>query len=113
MGVYWPTKQDSPVEHGGLRLSLMHEGKEGHVITRDISIVSSSVSLSIGVFLFQDRYFQDSDTESHAVRQFQLVNAWPKGKLQPKDEDTLIALMDMVTRWQQQTGVAPVVIHCM
>lgn len=66
----------------------------------------SGSTLSLLSFVLQD------DDPILRVRQFQVTN-WPPNAAFPNDEGTLLDVMDMVTRWQQQSGVTPVVVHCM
>ncbi|ELT90942.1 hypothetical protein CAPTEDRAFT_195265 [Capitella teleta] len=55
---------------------------------------------------------QGEDPKPLKVRQFQLINCWSEDRSFPEDEEVLLTLMELVTRWQQQSGVAPVTIHC-
>lgn len=45
------------------------------------------------------------------VKQFHLTN-WPEGQELPESKKDLLDVMDLVERWQQQSGNGPVTIHC-
>ncbi|ELU10532.1 hypothetical protein CAPTEDRAFT_158091 [Capitella teleta] len=96
---YWPTEVDSPVEFGGLTVSLVSEDKQQHrnIIIRDLDISTS----------------EGEDKQPHRVRQFQMTNCWSKDSPFPKEMGVLLDLMELVTRWQQQSEVAPVTVHCL
>ncbi|ELU01915.1 hypothetical protein CAPTEDRAFT_211728 [Capitella teleta] len=95
---YWPNDVGSPVEHGGLRVDLVQEDADQHpnIFIRDLTISTAG----------------GEDPKPLKVRQFQLINCWSKDRSFPKDEKVLLTLMELVTRWQQQSGVAPVTVHC-
>ena len=46
------------------------------------------------------------------VKQLQLL-AWEKENALPTRQEFLLDLMDLVTRWQHQTDITPIVIHCL
>ncbi|ELT87703.1 hypothetical protein CAPTEDRAFT_188503 [Capitella teleta] len=96
---YWPTEVDSPVEFGGLTVSLVSEDKQQHrnIIIRDLDISTS----------------EGENEQPHRVRQFQLTNCWSKDSPFPKKMGVLLDLMELVTRWQQQSEVTPVTVHCL
>ncbi|ELU03745.1 hypothetical protein CAPTEDRAFT_117471, partial [Capitella teleta] len=93
---YWPNDVDSPVEHGGLRVDLVQEDADQHpnILIRDLTISTAG------------------DPKPLEVRQFQLINCWSEDRSFPEDVEVLLTLMELVTRRQQQSGVAPVTVHC-
>ncbi|ELT91787.1 hypothetical protein CAPTEDRAFT_124654, partial [Capitella teleta] len=94
---YWPNDVDSPVEHDGLRVNLVQENADQHpnILIRDLTISTAG------------------DPKPLKVRQFQLINCWSEDRSFPDDVEVLLTLMELVIRWQQQSGVAPVTVHCM
>ncbi|ELU11994.1 hypothetical protein CAPTEDRAFT_193664 [Capitella teleta] len=96
---YWPNDVNSRVEHGGLRVDLVQEDADQHpnILIRDLTISTAG----------------GEDQKPLKVRQFQLINCWSEDRSFPEDVEVLLTLMELVTRWQQQSGVAPVTVHCM
>lgn len=54
-----------------------------------------------------------SGDSSKIVKQFQLKkNGWHHDASLPADKMVLLNLLDMVEKWQQQSGNGPITIHC-
>jgi hypothetical protein len=105
------------VEHGGLRVDLVQEDADQHpnIFIRELTISTAGVCghYLYKIYLRVNVLAQGEDPKPLKVRQFQLINCWSEDRSFPDDVEVLLTLMELVTRWQQQSGVAPVTVHCM
>ncbi|KAK2177861.1 hypothetical protein NP493_575g01068 [Ridgeia piscesae] len=97
--VYWPTKKEPKCQYGPFEVELTETNfsENPNVTFRDFKMTKASKSDDAGV----------------TVRQFHLKkNTWKKHESVPSNKTVLLDLLDLVEKWQQQSGNGPITMHC-
>ncbi|KAI0234919.1 Receptor-type tyrosine-protein phosphatase epsilon [Lamellibrachia satsuma] len=97
--VYWPTKKAPTCQYGPFEVELTETNfsENTNVTTRDFKLSKSS---------------KPGDGAT-VVKQFHLKrNSWNKDESVPSNKTVLLDLLDMVEKWQQQSGNKPITLHC-
>ncbi|KAI0230738.1 Receptor-type tyrosine-protein phosphatase mu [Lamellibrachia satsuma] len=96
--VYWPTTKATKQQYGPFEVELVEtvSNENSNVIERELKVNKSG----------------RSEEKATVVKQFQLKNCWKEDELLPSNTAVLLHLLDMVEKWQQQSGNGHITIHC-
>ncbi|KAI0209847.1 Receptor-type tyrosine-protein phosphatase mu [Lamellibrachia satsuma] len=97
--IYWPSKKALKQQYGPLQVELVETSfsENSNVTEREFKLTKSGRSGDC----------------SKIVKQFQLKkNGWHHDASLPADKMVLLNLLDMVEKWQQQSGNGRITIHC-
>ncbi|KAI0209848.1 Receptor-type tyrosine-protein phosphatase kappa [Lamellibrachia satsuma] len=97
--IYWPNKKAQKQQYGPFEVELLETNfsENSNVTQREFKLTKSG----------------RSDDSTTVVKQFQLnKNGWHQYASLPTDKMVLPDLLDMVEKWQQQSGNQPITIHC-
>ncbi|KAK2181221.1 hypothetical protein NP493_405g00026 [Ridgeia piscesae] len=97
---YWPVKKDEKSQYGPFEVELLETNvsENPNVTVREFKLIKSARCQSSG--------------DPTVVKHFHLKSGWTKAESVPGTKTVVLDLLDLVEKWQQQSGNGPVIMHC-